>query len=281
MVKDPATHARRLVRQELLEGRDLVLVAADHEELEAFGPVEVVQQRGDPAEVPLGDLLRLVVDAVLLEAAPAAVVGLAERGLVLQSLLLGDLTLVADLTRVELPQPRRLPVHDHDAGGVELVEHRQQGPDPGCRVHLDPVAHPARQLDLLVEVAPAAGEDRHRSRLRAIPGHLGLDALQVPAQREPCLAVEGGVLGDRTDLVEQARDPGGLGPQIPPIRIEPEIHRHHGQVSTVEPGEAIDRLSCDHLRLSSPVVSLCEPPTAPGLGPGDSSSQVAVSRSTP
>jgi hypothetical protein len=182
------------------------------------------------------------VDPLLLQPTPPAVVGLAQGRLVDQPVLLGELRPLADLALVELPQARGLAVHDQHARAMELVEHRQQRADPRRRVHLDPVADPAGQPDLLVEPASAAGEDRHGTGARAALGQLALDALRVAAQRAPRLAVERGVLRHRAQLVEQAGDPGGRRPQVPPVRIESQVRRHDREVAPVETGDAVDRL---------------------------------------
>src|SRR3979411_741242 len=108
----------------------------------AGGAKQSVEVLRAPAVVALRELLGAVADPVLGKAAPTGEVRLAER-------LVAEARGSAHITPVEIPDARRLPVDDGDAGAVVLVEHGEHRPQPGRGVHERPFTDLARQRDRL------------------------------------------------------------------------------------------------------------------------------------
>jgi len=187
----PGHPAAQLVRQQAEEVRQLVLVAADDEDVVSVGAQQLANHARDPAEVPLGLLVHPVLDPVL--GAGSRVGRLAQR--------IGDRFHLAHLVLVHLPDRGRFPVDDQDARAAVFAEHRQHGTGQRGGVHHDLLTHPARQRYLLVQATAGAGEDGDRARAPALAAQCVLDALDVRAHRQPVPVIEGAVLGQRADLV--------------------------------------------------------------------------------
>jgi hypothetical protein len=210
----PFTHAPRQVGQEL---RDLVLVAADRDDVEPVPARLLVQPLGHGAVVPLGQLVGLVPRGVLPHA--RRVVGLAQLPAAQRSAALDH------LVPVEVEEPGPAAVHDHHPAAVVLVQHGQQRPDPRRLVDHVPVPDRARQLDLLEQPAPGTREERHRLRVRPLLTDGLLDAGHVAAQREAGVPVQRGVLAVPAHLVQlpvhAARESTAV------VGVEPGVQAQH------------------------------------------------------
>src|SRR5215216_673164 len=144
----------QLMRQEVPELGDRLLVPTDDEQLGARPPQYLVHPPGGIAIVLARELPGFVVDGVLLVSLPSPrVIGLAE----------GPPTnprRVLERSHVELVDPRLLAVYDDHAIAVRLGEDREKRLKVRCRIYRGAVTHPARQHDLLVQVGALASEDR-------------------------------------------------------------------------------------------------------------------------
>ena len=112
----PATRPRSSCGRRRRELPQLVLVAADDEDVVPVGAQQLVDHARGPAEVPLGLLVHPVLDPVL-GAGSSGVARLAQR--------IGDRFHLAHLVLVHLPDRGLLPVDDQDARAGVLAEHRQ------------------------------------------------------------------------------------------------------------------------------------------------------------